>query len=289
MNNQIVLSALTTQLTSKQAELSNYEQTVHEPEVARINDQILQWFKDNVCEHVKGVKAVENQVSIQSHASTYSRTHLTIERRWKDTEDYMRFNTYSTDFKTGEDNDRLDTIVNGKIGEHFYAIQHVFSNVWNPLFQKASEPLNNMYSEVEQLDRSIRILKSEMESQAKDQYKKVGFACQLNPEKYIKNQWSNEGAPELIDQNHTIRLQTGRSNYDYMYVNSFKIKAINKYKCTLEVSNGDNIKDYEVTVTAMKFNSFIDKVFEWQNGESEKAAASMTERFNRLYAKYENA
>ena len=289
MNNQIVLSALTAQLKAKQEELKNYEHTVYDPEVSRINDQILQWFKENVCEHIKGIKAAENRISIQGHSNTYSRTDLSIDRRWRETEDYMRFSTYSTDFKSGEDNDRLDTIVNGKIAEHFYAIQHVFSSVWNPLFKKASEPIDSMYSEVNQLDRSINVLRSEMESQAKEQYKKVGFACQLNPEKYIKNQWSGDGVPELVDQDYAIKLQTGRSNYDYMYINSFKIKAINKYKCTLEVSNGDKMKDYEVTVTAMKFNKFIDEVFAWQNGKSEKVAATVTERFNSRYAKCENA
>lgn len=201
----------------------------------------------------------------------------------------MRYSTYSNDFKSGEDNDRLDTIVNGKIAEHFYAIQHVFSSVWNPLFQKASEPLNNMYSEVDQLDRSIRTLKSEMENQAKDQYKKVGFTCQLNAEKDIKNRWSGNEAASVEDKAHTIKLQTGRSNYDYICVNSFKIKAINKYKCTLEVSNGDNIKDYEVTVTVMKFNNFIDEVFEWQNGKSERVNADTLERFERYYGKKEIA
>jgi hypothetical protein len=297
MNNQIVLSALKTQLATKKAELENYDKNVYQPEITAIKNQVSQWFKDNVSEHIRPVKASHDSIEIPSFTmSSYAGSTLYIETdyRAEKTEDgeyqqYMKLSTYSQNIKSGEDNDMMDLIIAGKLADKFYTIQHEFLNVWSPLFRKASELHNKFHSELSQLNYSISDVERAVDEQAKSLYKQVGFNCQLNDEKYIHRPWESDDTPTLKDKKHRIKLQTGRSNYDYMLVNSFKIKSINKYKCTLEVSDGDDAKVHEVTVTVLKFDNFIEEVFEWQNGKSERVSANTIERFERYYGQKENA
>ena len=279
MNNEIVLSALKSQLSTKKEELKNYEQTTYDPEVSRINEQVLQWLKQNVCEHILSVKAGFDSVSIASHSSRYNTTSLSVDRYWHGSgrEQVMRLNSYSSNLRSGDDNALLDLVISGKVAEKFYAIQHELINTWNPLFEKASEPVNKMYSDIGDLEQSINQIQRNIELEAKDAYKKVGFECTLNPRKEILNRWSDE--PTTIeDRPHEIRLQTGRSKWDYIYVGSFKVKAINKYHCTLDVTS-TNYTNREVKVTMNQYNEFVESVYAWQSTESEKYNSREMQRF----------
>jgi hypothetical protein len=56
------------------------------------------------------------------------------------------------------------------------------------------------------------------------------------------------------------------------------------------VSNENNrLSNKEMTVTVNRFNEFIEHVYNWQNGGSESDSKYTTDRFNRRYAKQENA
>ena len=46
--NQIILSALESQSESKTIEVENYRKSVYEPARKVLNEEVLQWFKDNV-------------------------------------------------------------------------------------------------------------------------------------------------------------------------------------------------------------------------------------------------
>lgn len=290
MNNQIILSALQSQLSTKKVEVANYEETIYNPEISAINDQIHQWLKDNVCDIIISTESSEDNIKIKSFSNKWSKTTIYLERNWRQSESghYMRLSAYSCDAKSGQDNDILDVVVAGKLADKFYTIENEFITVWNPLYKKASEPVNKLYSEIGELERGIRQIESDLKTQAKDKYKKIDFACELNMSKEIKHDWSAD-VHTLEDRDHHIKLQVGRSKYDYFWVKSFTIKAINKYKCTLEVSNNDSAnKRREYTVTIKKFDDFIDQVFDWQNGGSESAIASVTDSFERRYGSYLN-
>ena len=291
MSNQIVLSALKSQLDIKTAELKNYEETVYDPEVSRINEQVLEWLKQNVYEHIRSVKALLNILSISSSGSRYNAVSLSIDRHWsKDRQPTMRFSSYSGNFRSGEDNDMLDLIIAGKVAEKFYTIEHEFINTWNPLFETASEPVNKMYSEVGQLEQSIYQIERDLVEEEKNLYKQVGFECKVNSKKEIKNRWNNEQPLAIEDEPHEIKLQFGRSKYEYMYVGYFKVKAINKYKCTLEIQT-QHSTDREVTVTMNQYNNFVEEVYRWQTSESQKRNQRELERFEELceYRKKQNA
>ena len=121
-------------------------------------------------------------------------------------------------------------------------------------------------------------------------YKKEGFALTLDKNTTYERNWDSEDrAYEIKESNRTTKLSTGRSNYDCVWVTSFKILKINKYKVSVEVTQDkgestEKIRVYEVS--AKKFNDFIKDVYDWQNGGSQRAAVEAAKRYER-YTKVE--
>lgn len=284
MNNQVVLSALKTALTSKTEELEKYRIEVYNPEMDRIKDLIFKWFKENIDENIPGIKADSNSININSYGSRWENIRLSVNDYWNKDESKhkLRLSKSSSSMNSGEDNDIADLIIAGKVAQSFYAIEHMLIKVWNPMFREIESAYYKFQSEVDDIERGIRQIEYDQRDADKARYKMKGFSCKINTKKDIIRDWDADTV-ELVDLDHSIKLQWGRSRYEYVFLTSFKIKDINKYKCTLEYT----IREYpdaikEVTMTIKKLDEFIDTVYEWQNGGSIAQNKREEERYQKL-------
>jgi len=292
-NNQIVLDALKSKLeTVKNAKDLHYEE-VYQPAINQKTAEVLEWFKINVSSLIPGLSINGSRIEIFKAESPESWGSLTIslDSDWHSEERsrYAKMNWYGSSATLKDENTLLDVQVFGAVANKLHFIQHEFINVWYPAMLEIENPLGNLNDEIYLIEQSIRETEANMKNDVIETYKKPGFECTLNPKLDIVRDWVDGKYTEyeLKEVRHEIKLSFGRSNYDYVYVNSFKVQKINKYKAWIEViSNLDKpvVRTQIFEVSTKKFNDFIQDVYEWQNGGSERKASGMKILFETYYA-----
>ena len=291
MNKQIILEALEAQHKTKQAEIEAYENDVVKPAYEVQNAKVQLWFRENVSSLISHLSATSDKIEIakSGDGSQWSACTIYLSTDWRSEprSKFAEFNWYSSRANGKETAILTDVQIFGAVAAKFKEIESMMIEVWHPAFIEIYSELNKMERECSNLSTTISNTKHEIANEEKNRYKQVGFSCELNGKKYINTNWETNEV-SLDDVKHQIKLQTGRSKWDYVYISAFKVKAINKYKCTLEISN-DMHALKEITITTNRFYDFIEDVFNWQNGGSESDIKYITDRYNRRYAKQENA
>lgn len=293
MNKTVVIEALEAQLQTKKTEVEQYESTVSGPALKTKHEEILNWLRENVSNLIPNIEVDTHRMRVFKTGSpndSWGGLTISLESNyWKseEREVFAKMNWYGSSASTKDENTLADVQIFGAVASKLGVIEYEFKNNWRPTIESITTPVDNLYSEISKLEYSVRDIKNSLAQEEKDTYKKAGFACKIKPSMQIVTNWDKEGNPrELKEVEKEIKLSTGRSNYDYAYVNSFKVVKTNKYKTTLEIVYKDRKVEYEVT--ANKFNAFIDDVYEWQNVQCDRESARNKERYENFYKK-ENA
>lgn len=293
MNKTVVIEALEAQLQTKKNEVEQYESTVSGPALKMKQEEILNWLRENVSNLIPNIEVDSHRIRVfKTGSPNDSWGGLTISLEsdyWKsgDRDIFAKMNWYGSSASTKEENTLADVQIFGAVASKLSAIEYEFKNNWRTAIENITNPVNAFYSEISKLEYSVRDVRNSLVVEEKETYKKAGFDCKIKPSMQIVTNWDKEGNPrELKEVEKEIKLSTGRSNYDYVYVNSFKVVKTNKYKTTLEIGYKDRKVEYEVT--ANKFNAFIDAVYEWQNAQCDRESARNKERYENFYKK-ENA
>lgn len=293
MNKQITLTALETLLATKTAESEAYYETVYNPAIQSKNTEIFSWFRDNVSNLIPKIEASSNRIEIMKSASPHGWNACTIylEREWKTEETYCKMNWYGSSATSSDQNILNDLQIFGAIAANLSKIEHEFINNWKPSFNEIEDGTKQLNTEIYGIKNTISQLKSEIKQEDLNRYKKEGFSLTLDKYLDIVREWEKESVEyELVEKDPAIKLQTGRSNYDYVCVAAFKVLKTNKYKTTLEVVRTthhptDPTRTSTHEVTAAKFDQFIQEVYDWQNGGSKLNTERVMARFNSHYKK----
>ena len=288
MNNQIILSALESQLAIKKAERDSYETSTSEPAFKATTQEVLESLRNNVSALIPSIMLDENRIEIMKSCNPNSWSALTIslQNDWRseDRKLYTKMNWYGSSATTQEENILNDVQVFGAVAAKLAWIEYEFLNNWRPKLLEINKPIQEMQSEIRKIDSSIHDIKYKIRQEGIDTYKTEGFSCTITPALNIEMDWEAEARPYILKSSiPSIKLSTGRSKWDYVYAKAFKVIKTNKYKTTLEVTLSDD-KVVEHTVTARSFNDFIDEVYNWQTERSKEHNDKMTERFNTRYA-----
>ena len=293
MDKQITLTALETLLATKKAESEAYFETVRNPAIKSKTTEIFSWFRDNVSNLIPKIEASSNRIEIMKSASPHGWTACTIylESEWRSEISYCRMNFYGSSANVSDQNILNDVQVFGAIAANLSKIEHEFINDWKPSFDAIEDGCKQLNTEIYGIQNTISQLKSEIRQDGLNRYKKEGFSLTIDKYLDIERVWEKENIEyELIEKDGRIKLQTGRSNSDYVNVSAFKVLKTNKYKTTLEIVqtnyySTDPVKVRTYEVTAAKFDQFIQEVYDWQNGGSKLNTERTTTRFERSYKK----
>lgn len=288
MNNQIILSALESQLAIKKAERDSYETSTSEPAFKATTQEVLESLRNNVSALIPSIMLDENRVEIMkcSNPNSWSALTVSLQNDWRseDRKLYAKMNWYGSSATLQEENILNDVQIFGAVAAKLAWIEYEFLNNWRPKLLEINKPIQEMQSEIRKIDSSIHDIKYKIRQEGIDTYKTEGFSCTITPALNIEMDWEAEERPYILKENTpSIKLSTGRSKWDYVYAKAFKVIKTNKYKTTLEVTLSDD-KVVEHTVTARSFNDFIDEVYNWQTERSKEHNDKMTERFNTRYA-----
>ena len=288
MNNQIILSALESQLAIKKAERDSYETSTSEPAFKAMTQEVLESLRNNVSALIPSIMLDENSVEIMkcSNPNSWSALTVSLQNDWRseDRKLYAKMNWYGSSATLQEENILNDVQIFGAVAAKLAWIEYEFLNNWRPKLLEINKPIQEMQSEIRKIDSSIHDIKYKIRQEGIDTYKTEGFSCTITPALNIEMDWEAEARPYILKSSiPSIKLSTGRSKWDYVYAKAFKVIKTNKYKTTLEVTLGDD-KIVEHTVTARSFNDFIDEVYNWQTERSKEHNDKMTERFNTRYA-----
>lgn len=294
MNNQIVLNALKSQLVEKKNNKDKYMTEVYGPNAEAIRLDILNWFRTNVSPKVPNIKASDYSIEIiraDEPNSGWGACTIYMEHDYRNPgKKSVKMNWYGSSARLEDENTLLDVEVFGAVASKFGIISYEYINNWYKLFQDLNNPLEDMGSEIHAIERSLRQVESDIRTLEIDKYKQQGFQCTLNNKLVCARNWEDEERQfELKEETHSIKLSTGRSNYDYAWISDFKVIKSDRYKASIEVVEDkgkptERVRVYEAS--AKKFNDFIEDVYDWQNGGSEKEAKQSQERYER-YTKVE--
>lgn len=294
MNNQIVLNALKSQLVEKKNNASKYRKEVYEPKDEAIRLDILNWFRTNVSPKVPNIKASDYSIEIIKASGPNSgwgscTIYLEADYRTENPKS-VKMNWYGSSARLEDENELLDVEVFGAVASKLSIISHEYMNNWYKSFQEIKKPVISMDTEIQGIERSIRQVESDIRTLEIDKYKQQGFHCTLNNKLVCARNWkSEEREYELKEESHNIKLSTGRSNYDYVWISDFKVIKSDRYKASIEViedkgKRTERVRVYEAS--AKKFNDFIEEVYDWQNEGSQKVSEKAKESYDR-YTKVE--
>lgn len=282
-NKQVMLEALEAQMLVKQNEVSEYTNNVFSVKVQELEDSILTWFKENVHQGILKATASQHEVSLKTNKETWSnRLDLSIIQHWK--KDPM----FTFRWSSGNTDDPIDVeygIMIGGICSKIETIKDLVMNTWTTSYKDAYDGLMELQEPLNNLNSSIRSLKEEMLEDQKASFMKPGFSLKLKSYKSIE--WANSGDGDLnervlVDQPGSIKLQTGRSKYDYAYVTEFTVNKKVGYKYHVTVSNGTSDRVRTFQVTEKQFGEFLDGVINWENVKADKDSERNIERFKQF-------
>lgn len=289
MSNQVVLNALQAQLLEKKNNKNKYRTEVYEPKEESIRQDILNWFRTNVSSKVPNLFASTYSIEIaraESPNNRWSSCTVYLEHDYRDPgRKSIKMNWYGSSARLENENTLLDVEVFGAIASKFSIISHEYINNWYKQLEELNLPFEAMENEIYEIEISIRQVESDIRVQAIATYKEPGFECTLNNNTVCERNWDSEKHEyEIKEQPRTMILSTGRSSYDRVWVSKFKVVKSNKYKVTLEVTQDHDTPNPRVRVydvSTKKFEDFINEVYDWQNGGSQKEAEKAKERFER--------
>lgn len=292
MNNEIILSALETQLATKKAERDSYETSTSEPAFKETTEKVLGALRENVSALIPSITLTSDRIEIMKNSQRWSSVTIYLENDWRSTFPSenrtlsAKMNWYGSSATTKEENVLNDVQIFGAVASKLSWIEYEFINVWRPSLIEITKPIDEMRSEIYKIESSIRDIKNKIRQDGISSYKKEGFSCIVIPALTIETDWQAEARPYILKEsmaNGHIQLSLGRSKWDYVYPKSFKVVKTNKYKTTLQVTFADN-EVVERTVTAKSFDQFIDQVYDWQTQIAKDHNDKTTEKFNTHYA-----
>jgi hypothetical protein len=288
MNNQIILSALESQLATKKSELESHSTLISEPASKALTQNVLQSLRETVSPLIPNIMLDRNRLEImKSGKDSWSSITVYLDHDWRseETTRHAKINWYASSATLKDENTLNDLQIFGAVAAKLAWIEYEFVNNWRPAIVEIDKIPQNIENEIRQISYSIQSVKNQMRNDGIDTYKQEGFTCTLTPTLNISRDWDVEGTPHKLQSSiPNIQLSTGRGKWDYVYAKSFKVLKTNKYKTTLEVTQSDD-RVIERTVTARSFDQFISEVYDWQTEKAKVYNDKITERFNTQYAK----
>jgi hypothetical protein len=292
MNNQVILSALQSQLATKKDELYAYETSTSEPAFKALSEEVFVSLRENVTTLIPKISLSDNRIEIIKSAqpnSGWSAMTIYLDSNWSRSnsetiQQFAKINWYGSSATTEDQNTLNDLQVFGAVAAKLSWIEYYFVNNWRPRLIEINKPCDDMRAEIYHIEYNIRDIESKITQEGISKYKQVGFCCTIIPTLNIEVDWDDENRPYILKGTiANIKLSIGRSRWDYVYAKSFKILKTNKYKTTLEVTLGDN-RIVEYTVSAKSFDNFIEQVYNWQTNFAKTHNDKTTEKFNNNYA-----
>ena len=169
------------------------------------------------------------------------------------------------------------------LSQNLKSIEDIWISDWKIKYDSIWDANISIKKEYEELQSALNTLKYEIQSDLADSMKQIGFEI-----KQFKQNYNLDWDYDLVNGNgkrtykilthpQQIKLQYGRSHYDTIHVNGFKVLGKKGNKYNIEVNREGRMHVYDVL--EKKFDSFVNDVVEWENIKADKRRIETEERF----------
>jgi len=163
MNKQIILDALASQFAVKQNEFVQYESTVYEPALVKLNQSIHDWFSSVLNVSPYNVKYTGDTLEIVPIEDGRWPSAINVRKHYSYRDDENNY--YDIDYRSSHNKVNTTNLYYlttlGKIAQHSALIIDNIENEWKPAYKAIFQPYYELDSELGKLEREINQIKQE--------------------------------------------------------------------------------------------------------------------------------
>jgi len=288
MNKQIILDALASQFAVKQNEFVQYESTVYEPALVKLNQSIHDWFSSVLNVSPYNVKYTGDTLEIVPIEDGRWPSAINVRKHYSYRDDENNY--YDIDYRSSHNKVNTTNLYYlttlGKIAQHSALIIDNIENEWKPAYKAIFQPYYELDSELGKLEREINQIKQEIHQNNREGYKTVGFQHAISPQLVCEIVDYSTGNYELLSKPKHFNLTTGRGRWDYSGIVEYRVVGLGKYnKVQLMVKDHSDRDWMNVEVKQDYFDDFIADVYQWETNGKQSSDESQTKRFERYSEK----
>lgn len=280
---QVLYNALTTQLEAKKIEAEKYTNEVYNPASDNLKTTILEYFEHNIG-IFKMFDFTGSNIRLEISSNWSDRIDIMIPNTWRDESKHVQIEWNGGSYNIN-DNDKKNYLeLLNKVYANFDKISNKYLTEWYPTYLDIENKNTQAWKEHKDLKEALDNLQNEIKQDTASSMKQIGFEIKSFKPKY-KLDWkyiynSGERTYSIETDKRSIKLQTGRSQYDNVWVQGFKVlgKKGNKYKVEIYSEHWNNGRVFDVL--EKKFESFIEDVCEWETQRAEQEKQRVDERYN---------
>ena len=276
---QILYNALKSQLDTKKAECDKYDEEIVTIAHNQLVDKVSNWFKTNT--EMTSTAVFSGEKIEFEYGSWNRRIDVHVRSNWDGSNTkYTELNWNSGTYKTSEiDSVYLRYLKDLSIVANILPVIETQLLGWRKEYKQIESDRAQFCTEYIELKRALDNLNTEINRDTKEAMKEIGFEIKSFKSDVTLNwDYKDYGKTYFIDtRKHSERLQFGRSQYDTIMVNGYKVlsKKGNKYKLEVYRDGANAPQIYEVL--EKKFESFVCEVSNWENHAAD-ARKAKTER-----------
>ena len=264
---QILYNALKSQLDTKKAECDKYDEEIVTITHNQLVDKVSNWFKTNT--EMTSTAVFSGEKIEFEYGSWNRRIDVHIRSNWDGSNTkYCELNWNSGTYKTSEtDSVYLRYLKDLSIVANILPVIETQLLGWRKEYKQIESDRAQFCTEYIELKRALDNLSTEINKDTREAMKEIGFEIKSFKSDVTLNwDYKDYGKTYFIDtRKHSERLQFGRSQYDTIMVNGYKVigKKGNKYKLEVYRDGANAPQIYEVL--EKKFESFVCDVASWEN------------------------
>ena len=274
---QILYNALKSQLDVKKADCDKYDEEVVTIAHNQLVDKVSNWFKTNT--EMTSTAIFSGEKIEFEYGSWNRRIDVHVRSNWDSSNTkYTELNWNSGTYKTSEiDSVYLRYLKDLSIVANILPVIETQLLGWRKEYKQIESDRAQFCTEYIELKRALDNLNTEINRDTKEAMKEIGFEIKSFKSDVTLNwDYKDYSKTYFIDtRKHSERLQFGRSQYDTIMVNGYKVlsKKGNKYKLEVYRDGANAPQIYEVL--EKKFESFVCEVSNWENhaADARKAKA----------------
>lgn len=285
---QILLNALQSQLSVKKQEYELYNNTVTKPAIEELNSEIKSFMKSIIINDDYKIEITPSKITISVGNDWYSIVELQLQKNYRNEDKWINITWNSGVYNLIDRVNNKHTInIISLCINNIKLIETKWINDW---FNRRDEVDKNdsvKHKEFKDLQDALDNLKNEIKNDFASIMREIGFELKKFKQQTdldFKFDENNKRIYKITNPDKTIKLQIGRSKYDYIYVAGFKVldKKGNKYKIeTFKNEQPDKI----YSILEKKFDEFIDTVSYWEYEQADKQRLEIEKKYNNINQK----
>ena len=278
---QILYNALKSQLDTKKAECDKYDEEIVTIAHNQLVDKVSNWFKTNT--EITSTAIFSGEKIEFEYGSWNRRIDVHVRSNWDGSNTkYTELNWNSGTYKTSE--------VDSVYLRYLKDLSIVANNLptietqlldWRKEYKQIESDRAQFCTEYIELKRALDNLSIEINRDTREAMKEIGFEIKSFKSDVTLNwDYKDYGKTYFVDtRKHSERLQFGRSQYDTIMVNGYKVlsKKGNKYKLEVYRDGANAPQIYEVL--EKKFEMFVENVNQWETNLADNRKAKAERDF----------